>query len=271
MTTTERAQPSPREETVDVWNGRLQLRVKVAGQGAPLLYLHGSTGLAWDPFLSRLAEQYTVYAPEFPGTSAGEPDAAHVIDDLSDMVLAFEEASRSLGLSQPVVVGHDFGGMLAAELAAHFPALPGKLVLISPLGLWRDDLPVATLSAASQTELPGLLFHDPSGDVAQAALAFPEDPEAAVEAAAGMVWSLGSTGKYLWPIPDRGLRARLHRVAARTLIVWGREDRLAPAAYADEFAGLIRDSAVALIDDSGHLPQVEQFKQALTRIEEFLK
>ncbi|MET7289762.1 alpha/beta fold hydrolase [Streptomyces sp. NPDC005573] len=268
---TERAQPAVREETVDVWNGRLRLRVKVAGQGAPLLYLHGSTGLVWDPFLARLAEQYTVYAPEFPGTSAGEPDAAHVIDDLPDMVLVFEEVCRSLGLSRPVVVGHDFGGMLAAELAAHFPALPAKLVLIAPLGLWRDDAPVATLAAASQAQLPGLLFHDPAGDVAQAALTFPEDPEAAVEAAAGMVWSLGSTAKFLWPIPDRGLRERLHRVAARTLIVWGREDRLAPAVYADEFAGLIPDSATALIDDSGHLPQLEQFKQAVTRIEEFLK
>lgn len=267
----ERTQPSVREETVDVWNGRLRLRVKVAGQGAPLLYLHGSTGLVWDPFLARLAEQYTVYAPEFPGTSAGDPDAAHIIDHLSDMVLVYEEACRSLGLTEPVVVGHDFGGMLAAELAACFPGLPGKLVLVSPLGLWRDDLPVAQLAAASQAELPGLLFHDPSGDVAQAALTLPEDPEAAVEAAAGMVWSLGSTGKYIWPVPDRGLRARLHRVAVRTLIVWGCEDRLAPVAYADEFAGLIAGSSVALVEDSGHLPQLEQFKQAVTKIEEFLR
>jgi pimeloyl-ACP methyl ester carboxylesterase len=269
--TTEPTQPEVREETVTVWNGRLDIRVKTAGSGPPLLYLHGATGLVWDPFLAHLAGQYSVYAPEFPGTSAGDPDAVHVVDDLSDMVLVHEEVIRRLGLERPVIVGHDFGGMLAAELAAHFPDLPGKLVLLAPLGLWREDMPVASLMTASQEKVPGLLFHDSTGEIAQAALAFPEDPEAAVAAAAGMVWSLGSTGKFVWPIPDRGLRARLHRVAADTLIVWGREDGLVPVGYADEFAGHLDRSTVAIVEDSGHLPQIEQFKQTVAKVEEFLR
>jgi len=269
--TTDSTQSSVREETIETWGGRLKLRVKIAGQGDPLLYLHSATGLVWDPFLSRLAEQYTVYAPEFPGTTPGDPDAVHVIDHLSDMVLVYEEMTRRLSLDRPVVVGHDFGGMIAAELAAHFPELPSALVLLAPLGLWREDAPVVSLAAASATELPGLLFHDHTGEVAQAALAFPEDPEAALEAAVGMVWSLGSTAKYIWPIPDRGLRSRLHRVAAPTLVVWGREDRVAAVSYADDFARLVKDSAIALLDDCGHLPQIEQFKQTTEKVEDFLR
>lgn len=58
--------PTITEQTVDVWGGRLAITVKVAGAGAPLLYLHPAAGLAWDPFLSHLASRYTVYAPEFP-------------------------------------------------------------------------------------------------------------------------------------------------------------------------------------------------------------
>ena len=65
-------QPTISEETIGVWDGRITMRVKVAGAGSPLLYLHPAAGLAWDPFLSHLAERYTVYAPEFPGTSLGE-------------------------------------------------------------------------------------------------------------------------------------------------------------------------------------------------------
>ncbi|MEU1850950.1 alpha/beta hydrolase [Streptomyces sp. NPDC019990] len=269
--TTDSQQSAPREEIVEVWDGRIALRVKVAGQGAPLLYLHGSTGLVWDPFLAHLAERYTVYAPEFPGTSAGDPDAVHVIDQLSDLVLAYEELCRRLGLVRPVIVGHDVGGMLAAELSAAFPELPERLVLISALGLWREDLPVTSLAAAAATELPGLLFHDPAGEVAQAALTPPADPEAAVEVIGNMVWSIGSTAKFIWPIPDRGLRARLHRVTAATLVVWGREDRLAPAGYADEFAGLIPGARAVVFDASGHLPQLEQFKETVTIMEEFFK
>ena len=131
------------EEALGVWGGQLTIRVKTAGTGPPLLYLHPAGGLMWDPFLSHLAERYSVYAPEFPGTSVGDPYAIHKIDDLSDVVLVYEEIVRKLGLTRPVIVGQSFGGMIAAELAAHFPALPAKVVLLDPIGLWREDAPVA--------------------------------------------------------------------------------------------------------------------------------
>jgi pimeloyl-ACP methyl ester carboxylesterase len=128
-------QPTISEETIGVWDGRITMRVKVAGAGSPLLYLHPAAGLAWDPFLSHLAERYTVYAPEFPGTSLGDPYAIHQVDDLADVVLLYEELVRKLGLVTPVVVGQSFGGMLACELAAHFPDLPSALVVLDPIGL----------------------------------------------------------------------------------------------------------------------------------------
>ena len=101
--TTETAQLPFREETAEVWGGKLTLRVKVAGTGPALLYLHGSMGLVWDPFLSRLAENHTVYAPEFPGTSPADVDAVHTIDQLSDIVLAHEELVRKLIADGPLV------------------------------------------------------------------------------------------------------------------------------------------------------------------------
>jgi pimeloyl-ACP methyl ester carboxylesterase len=99
-----------RQETVDLWAGKLTVTVSVAGNGPPLLYLHQAAGLAWDPFLEHLAGTHTVYAPQFPGTTMGDPYSIHVIDDLSDIVLAYEELVRALGLENPVVVGQSFGG-----------------------------------------------------------------------------------------------------------------------------------------------------------------
>jgi pimeloyl-ACP methyl ester carboxylesterase len=258
------------EEALDVWGGKLTVRVKMAGAGPALLYLHPAAGLAWDPFLSHLAERYTVYAPEFPGTSVGDPYAIHKIDDLSDLVLVYEEVVRRLGLTRPVIVGQSFGGMLAAELAAHFPGLPDKLVLLDPVGLWRDDAPVANWVATPPDKLPALLFKNPAAPGPTAMLTMPADPDAAIAATAGMVWALGCTGKFAWPIPDRGLRHRLHRVAASTLIVWGRDDQLISASYADDFAALIPGSKVAVIDDCGHIPQVEQLEQTATVVDGFL-
>ena len=62
------------------------------------------------------------------------------------------------------------------------------------------------------------------------------DSEAGQTAVIQSTWSLACTGKFIWPIPDRGLRKRLHRITAPTLIVWGHQDRLVKTVYADEFA-----------------------------------
>ncbi|AEA23078.1 alpha/beta hydrolase fold protein [Pseudonocardia dioxanivorans CB1190] len=180
------------------------------------------------------------------------------------------ELVRRLGLNRPVVVGQSFGGMLAAELASFFPGLPEKLVLLDPIGLWREEAPVANWVATPPDQLPALLFKDPSSPAARAMLTLPDDEEAARAATAGMVWALGCTGKFAWPIPDRGLRNRLHRVTASTLIVWGEDDALVSASYAEDFAGLIADSKVAIISDSGHIPQVEQFERTAAAVDEFL-
>jgi pimeloyl-ACP methyl ester carboxylesterase len=270
MTTTDTTGPVITEEAIPAWNGKLTIKVKVAGAGAPLLYLHPAAGLAWDPFLSHLAQTFTVYAPEFPGTSAGDPYAIHAIDHLSDVVLMYEEVVRALGLHKPVVVGQSFGGMLAAELTSTFPGLAAKVVLLDPVGLWRDDLPVANWMATPPDRLPALLFHDPAGAAAQSMLALPEDPDIAAAAIAGQVWSFGSTGKFAWPIPDRGLRARLHRQSAPVLLVWGRQDRLAPVGYVREWQAELADCQAVVIDDCGHIPQVEKLAETVAAVENFL-
>lgn len=270
MTTPEANGSAITQRSVPVWNGRIDIKVKVAGAGAPLLYLHPAAGLVWDPFLCHLAESYTVYAPEFPGTSVGDPYAIHALDHLSDVVLVYEEVVRSLGLTEPIIVGQSFGGMLAAELASSFPQLASKVVLLAPIGLYRDDLPVANWLATAPQDLPALLFHDPDSPGAKSMLAMPEDPDTAAAAAAALVWSMGATGKFAFPVPDRGLRGRLHRLGAPVLVVWGHQDRLIPAAYVEEWRSELADVRTLVLDDCGHIPQVEQLEQTVTAIEKFL-
>lgn len=270
MTTTEASGPAITQQSVPVWNDRINIKVNIAGAGAAVLYLHPAAGLAWDPFLSHLTQSYTVYAPEFPGTSAGDPYAIHAIDHLSDVVLAYEEVVRSLGLTKPIVIGQSFGGMLAAELTSTFPDLASKVVLFDPLGLYREDLPVANWMATSPQELPSLLFHDPDSPGAKSMLAMPEDPDIAAAATAALVWSFGSTGKFVFPVPDRGLRKRLHRLSAPVLLLWGKQDRLIPAGYVEEWKNEVADIQTLVLDHCGHIPQVERLDQTITAVEKFL-
>ena len=202
------------ERVVPVWGSRLDMTVQVAGEGPPLVYLHAAGGMMWDPFLEQLAGAHTVYAPLVPGTAPGKPHDISKVDDLWDLVLIYDETIRALGVEGAPVVGQSFGGMLALELAAHFPALFSRVVVLDPIGLWLDDHPVANWVAVAPDELPGLLFHQPDGDAARAMFTPPDDPEAAIAAIVAMSWATGCTSKFVWPVPDKGLVKRLHRIQA---------------------------------------------------------
>lgn len=260
------------DEIVEVCDGRLRLHVKIAGEGPPLVFFHPLAGLAWQPLLDRLAERHTVYAPEHPGTSPGEPQAIREVQTFWELLLAYEEALRQLGLDRPAVIGQSFGGMIAADLAASFPHLPGKLVLLSPIGLWRDDapIPLVQMVAGPPEDTPKYLFRHPESEAARAMLALPEDPRQIPAAIAQAAWNIGCTTKFAWPIADHGLSRRLHRIRVPTLVVWGRDDALVPAAYAGEFGSRISGSRVELLDDCGQALQADQPALTWHLISEFL-
>jgi pimeloyl-ACP methyl ester carboxylesterase len=260
------------DETVQVWDGRLRLHVKVAGDGPPLLFFHPLPGLAWDPLLDQLARRHTVYAPEHPGTSPGDPHAIFQVQTFTELLLVYEEAIRALGLERPAAVGQSFGGMVAADLAATFPRLLSRLVLLAPIGLWRDDAPIPLMQmvAGPPEDVPKYLFAHPDSEAARAASELPSDPALIPKAIAQASWNVGCTTKFAWPIADHGLSRRLHRVDVPTLVVWGRDDALVPVAYATEFGARIPGSRVEVIDDCGHVIQVDQPERSWTAIHAFL-
>jgi pimeloyl-ACP methyl ester carboxylesterase len=264
--------PAVREETVEVWDSRLRLHVKIAGDGPPLLYFHPLMGLSWWPWLDQLAQRYTVYAPEHPGTSPGDPQAIREVQTFWELLLVYEEAIGKLGLDRPAAIGQSFGGMVAADLAASFPRLLSRLVLLSPAGLWRDDAPIPLMEmvAGPPEDMPKYAFAHPESEAARAALALPEDPEQIPKAIAQSTWNTGCTTKFAWPIADHGLDRRLHRIQVPTLIVWGREDALVPVAYAKEFGSRIAGSQVEVLDDCGHAVQVDQPERSWAAISKFL-
>jgi pimeloyl-ACP methyl ester carboxylesterase len=146
----------------------------------------------------------------------------------------------------------------------------GRLVLIDPVGLWRDDLPVKNWMLLSNDARRRLLFADPEGEAARRFFEVPSDPEARVDKLAQFNWAQACTGKFVWPIADRGFKNRIHRVAAPTLIVWGKADRIIVPAYAQEFAGRIAGARVELIDKAGHLPHLEQPETVTKAVRGFL-
>ena len=258
-----------REESLSLWRGQINPRVLVGGQGPPLVFLHGAGGLLWDGFLDELAQSHTVYAPEFPGTSPGDFNAIKQLDDWHDLVVYHSELLEALGLGGAALVGHSFGGMIAAEIAAANSKSIGKLALLAPLGLWRDDTPIPPWLSMSNQEQAEVFFHDPQ--VAARFMMTPELAAARPDLLLASTWSLACASKFTWPIPDRGLRDRLHRIAAPTLLVWGDKDALVSPVYAEDFQAGLADSRLVLISDAGHALIHERPTQTARAVLDFLK
>ncbi len=258
------------EKTVAVRDGMFEAKVRTDGSGEPLLFLHGAGGLrGWDPFLAQLATTFTVCAPSHPGFESST--GIEQIDDIIDLVVYYNDFLDAVGIESAHVVGHSMGGMLAAELAALSPHRVRKLVLVNAVGLWNDAHPVADFFAMTPDQLAIALWHDPESDVAKAAMAIPEDEQAQLEAFLLRSQHLSTAGKFLWPIPDKGLKKRIHRIKAPTHILWGQSDGLAPVAYAQEFQQSIPGSQVTIMPQCGHMPMYEDPAGFVSTVTSFLQ
>lgn len=116
------------DRTADV-NG-LKIHYLTAGHGPAVVLLHGytQTSRMWIPLIPRLADRFTVIAPDLPGIGDSE-----IPNDGLDMKTAANRIHalvRSLGITKARVVGHDIGLMVAYAYTAQFPSEVEKLVVM---------------------------------------------------------------------------------------------------------------------------------------------
>jgi pimeloyl-ACP methyl ester carboxylesterase len=246
---------------------RVDVRYFEAGSGQPLVYLHGAGGLDLDQsFLNALAAKHHVYAPLIPGY--GDSEECAELRDMLDFTLHTWDVVDALGLRDPILAGHSMGGMIAAEMAAVSPHDVSRLVLIAPAGLWLDDHPIPDLFSAMPFELPKYLFHDEAaGAKLIGANIELTDPAFLQTFLIRNARQLGAAGKILFPIPERGLRERLYRIQARTLLIWGASDRLVPPIYAKEFKNALRNAELVTIPDAGHMVSLEKTADVIGAID----
>jgi len=258
-----------RHVTVPVRDGKFQVQLAEGGTGENLIFLHGEDGFTErTPFLDQLAQHFHVYAPVHPGQ--GGSNGLEHLDDLWDLMVFYEELMQQLGIDRAHAIGHSYGGMLAAELAAHRPEMVSRLVLIDSLGLWLDDSPISDFFVLTAEERAKTMWFDSECDAARAAFTEPTDPEEKMETELARTTTLAAVGKFIWPIPDRGLTKRIHRITMPALLVWGDSDGMVSMKYAHAFQSLLPNSSLKVIEKSGHLPHEERPSEVLEAILPFL-
>jgi len=252
------------ERRVEV-NGQA-CRVWELGRGPRIGYLAGLGGLRRpSPFLLRLAEKRRVVVPSIPGFPGAR--GHDLLDDTADWVAMVLDLLERAELAGCDLIAASVGGMLLAEAACFCPHVSSRLVLIAPFGLFDSVEPVADVFAQRGSDVPSLLSARPArlADLHKAL-----DGEDDVEWHVTTSRANEAAARLLWPLGDRGLERRLHRIGARTLLVWGDSDRVVPVSYADRFAQRLRDARVHRIPAAGHLADIDAPSEVADVVEAFL-
>jgi pimeloyl-ACP methyl ester carboxylesterase len=246
-----------------------KLELHVRGDGPVLLVLHEGTGLIADaPYLDQLSGSHRVIVPSHPGFDGSErPDGFDSVDDLAYLYL---DLLDDLGIDRCSLLGCCFGGWIAAELAVRAPHRFDKLVLAGAVGIrvgGITDRDITDVWGIGFAELAERWVHDPA--LAERLFGFSEKDDDDVVA-----WARNNDtlALYAWEpyLHSPKLRARLARVRAATLVVWGRYDGIVGEAYGRAYADAIPGARFELIDGAAHVPQLERPDEFAGLVGDFL-
>jgi len=255
----------PQTLTVDV-NG-FPCRVWRKGNGPKLGFLAGFGGLPrWIPFLDRLAQTRTVIVPSLPGFPGATGHT--VLDNHLDWIVAVNLLMRRADLAGADLAGSSVGGAFAADMAAIFPGLVRRLVLIAPFGLFDEKEPATDPWAQRADNVAGLMCAEP--DNWKKLVEMPSGANS-IEWPIEMTRASEAAARALWPLGNTQLVKRLPLIDAPTLILWGDQDRIMPRSYAAAIAnGIKGPSQVRTIAGAGHLAHLDQPKAVAEAVETFL-
>ena len=247
---------------------------RVAGSGPPVVLIHGMVNSSrhWQGVASRLADSYTVIAPDL----IGHGDSATPRGDysLGAHAASIRDLLTAIGVERATIVGHSLGGGVAMQFFYQFPQRTERLALVSSGGLGREVSPL--LRTAALPGASGLL-----------SLAAHKRVLSALDAGGERLRRRGSPrGVYLQaiaralrPLEDPGARraflqtlravidGRGQRVSARdrlyllgsmpTLVVWGERDNTIPLAHGRWTHRAVPGSRFETLPRAAHFPNLE--------------
>lgn len=250
------------------------------GSGFPLVYLHGFADVHgvkenWLPFHDELRSRVRLIAPAHPGCArSDEYEDAESIDDI---VFHYLEVFDALALEAFDLAGHSVGGWIAAEIAVRHPEKIRRLILIGAAGLFVAGAPIGDVfmmaqpqRGASYAGLRRLLFAEEEHPRAREF--FPDGRgELDDELRRYQMLRFGSRIGFRPPyFYHRALRNRLYRIAAPTLVLWGREDRMVPLEHGEAYASGIASAEKLFVNRAGHSLHVERPELAAQAVLGFL-
>ncbi len=228
-----------------------EIRYYTAGDGEPLIVIHGGGGDArtWLRNIEELSSNYTVYAPDLPGYGGSQPlDGNYYIPELTKFLDSF---TKNLGIEKFHLVGHSLGGGVALNYALNSPHKIKKLVLVSSLCLgseiafWVRMISIPTLlrfvGAVTLSVFKGIKWVVKKV-LKQVEFVIPFSP-----ASVNIGGSVATFKEQTMVLADR-----FAEVLPPTLLIWGAKDGIVPVRQAYAAAEVIPDCQLKVFEKRGH-------------------
>ena len=254
--------------------GGLRIAYERAGNGPPLVLLHGfvGDGREWRRQVDGLSDQFTVVAWDAPGAGeSSDPPESFRLSDYANCLAGFVDA---LGLGRPHVAGLLFGGALALELYRRQPAIPMTLVLASAYAGWTGSLPPEVVE---QRLRQSLQFADQPPDQFVRSMIptlFSESASAErVDEFAAIMSEFHPAGfrAMARSLAEADLRDTLSGIDVPTLLLYGDKDVRAPLNVADDLHAAIATSRLVVMPGIGHMMNVEAAERFNEEVLAFLR
>ena len=268
-------------------HGHRRAFVKV-GSGPALLLLHGLAcdHTTWHPVINRLAQEFTVIAPDFLGH--GESDKPRADYSIGGYANGMRDLLTILGIDKVTVVGHSFGGGVAMQFAYQFPERTERLVLVSAGGLGQEvslairaillpgfhqlgillNLPVmqsvtrSLLTGLADSGVPALRDLDEVADI----VASWRDPRTRRALRHLVRNCIDLRGQVIT------MRDRAYLTAAMPMaIVWGTDDQVVPVEHAEVVGRLAPDARIEIFENSGHFPHKDHPERFIEFLTSFIR
>ncbi|GAB5481691.1 MAG: alpha/beta fold hydrolase [Parasphingorhabdus sp.] len=268
MTASLRFRGGMRQKSVKVGDNAWPYLEGGRGEGVPLVLLHGFGGDKdnWSIYAPHITKDHRLIAPDLPGFGENNRSLDRDYDILSQVhrLSAFLDA---INVPKCHIGGNSMGGFIALQFAMEYPDKVASLTLFNNAGVMGDvksELAIAAekgenslaLSDVSDVDrLMAFVSYKPVPMPKNFKKIFFAEAEAHREVLDKIFWQIAGAGI------NHPLNDRLGEVAAPSLIIWGRHDRLIDVSCVAVLDAGIKDSEAVIFEETGHIPMIEKPKE----------
>lgn len=263
-----------------------QIRFTEKGAGPPLVLLHGMGGSLewWEYNLDFFSSKYRTIAFDFPGFGFSSKSGIDFSEDAApNFMVSFLDVFQ---LSKASLIGNSMGGLFAFLTAANQPDRVDRLVLVDSVGFGLKlslplrlgtVFPFGELALCVRNDLTAKIFLDrlfydskkiPLHLIPTVLKIFnlPQTRKVCLQFLRSGVNLKGLKEKIWLEVMDKA-----SSLPHKTLIIWGKNDKVAPLDQASTGKSLIKNSQLHVFERCGHLPQVEWHKEFNRLVLDFLE